>query len=330
MVVARAYSSVDMGPQGDAYFPPAFPLTFVSATSTVIELLDTEGRLQRYTGIFNLQDLSQGKHGTSLFTGYKQFAGGSAATAVLYELSGASLNGQMVVDFLKVGQVEALVRELFKGADRIDGSAQSDSLIGFAGDDVIFGWEAADVLSGGDGHDSISGNAANDTIDGGGGGDSLRGGQGDDLVRGDDGNDWLTGDLGNDILKGNLGSDTLDGGVGNDTLQGGLGDDLIIGSDGDDDLYGNLGNDTLVGNAGNDTLTGGFGADRFTLTKGLDVIADFHAEEGDTIAVVASTLPYSLLDSSDGLQIIRVGLGVTTLAGVTTATFDANASIVVI
>lgn len=320
-----------MGPGSSSFLPPAYPpANFVTLTPTTIELLDPEGRLQRYTGIFNLQDLAKGKHDTSLFTGYQQFAGGSASTSVLYEISGGSLNGQILIDAVKSDDIYGLAGEIFKGADLIEGSAQSDTLIGFSGNDELRGGGAADVLSGGDGNDSISGNQGADSIDGGAGSDVVRAGQGDDVVRGGDAADLLIGDLGDDVLNGNQGGDSLDGGAGQDALSGGLGDDLIIGGDDNDKLFGDLGNDTLTGNAGNDTLAGGLGADRFVLTRDFDVIADFKAGEGDTIAVLASNLPYSLADSADGLQIIRAGFGITTLTGISTATFDADASIIVI
>lgn len=93
-------------------------------------------------------------------------------------------------------------------------------------------------------------------------------------------------------------------------------------------MFGDLGADTLTGNAGNDALTGGQGADRFILSRDSDVIADFNAAEGDSIAILSSTLHYSLLDSADGLQISRADLGTTTLRGITTASFNENTSIV--
>lgn len=357
MVVARAFASVDMGPDGTSYLPPVFPLTFVSVSAFRIEVLDPLGRLQRYSGFFNLIDISRGKYDSSVFSGYRQFAGGSASTALLYEVSGAALNGQVVVDFLRAGDGDGLLAELFKGSDQIEGSAQADSLLGFAGSDLITAGDAADLLSGGDGRDTLrggqgddlirggeaadqlfgddgadflNGNQGADSLDGGGDRDTLFGGQGDDWLNGGAGGDQLSGDLGDDFLNGNLGGDTVDGGVGNDTLRGGQGGDLIIGGDGDDQLFGDLGADTLTGNAGNDTLTGGQGADRFILSRDSDVIADFNAAEGDSIAILSSALPYSLLDSADGLQISRADLGTTTLRGITTASFNENTSIVLI
>lgn len=375
MVVAKAYSRLNMGPGSTDYLPPAFPFTLAFASPSRVEIVDSQGRLQCYLGAFNLQDLSQGRHETSLFTGYQQFAGGSAASPLLYELSGGALNGQIVVDLLAAGNVQGLLAEILKGADQIDGSAQADLLLGFAGDDLMRGAEGADTISGGAGSDQIQGNQGADSLDGDAGRDTLRGGQGDDRLRGGDGADLLTGDLDNDLLVGNLGADSLDGGVGNDTLRGGQGDDLLLagdgrdqltgdlgndllngdlgddvldGGDGDDTLIGGLGDDQLLGadggdrlsgglgddtlhaHAGNDTLAGGFGADRFVLSRDLDVIVDFSAAEGDTIALLSSTLLYTLQDSADGLQIIRSGIGTTTLSGITTASFNEATSIVLI
>lgn len=331
MVVAKAYTKIDMLQRGVSYIPPTqFPPVFLVATATTLETLDAQQRLQRYTGVFNLRDLSQGIHRTSVFTGYTQFAGATAATPALYELSAGSLNGQVLVDFIKVGNADGLVVEIFKGADQLDGSGQSDTLLGFAGDDVIRGGDGADFLAGDDGNDFIHGNSGADTIEGGQGDDALRGGQGDDVLRGGDGGDQLFGDFGNDFLSGNLGADTLDGGAGSDVLRGGLGNDLIIGGDGDDALSGDLGNDTLVGGNANDSLVGGLGADRFILSDGFDLIADFNPSEGDVLAILPAALPYLLSDSAQGLQIIRAGFGITTLAGISAAGFDADSSFVFI
>lgn len=330
MVIAKARVAVNMGPGSTSYIAPVFPLRFVSVSPTLVDLLDPLGRLQRYSGSFNLQDLQRGNHSTSVFNGYQQFAGITATTALQYEISGAALNGQIVVDYLAAGNVYGLSAVLFAGSDQIDGSAQSDTLIGFAGDDQIRGADAADSLFGEDGNDFLNGNLGSDTLDGGAGADILRGGQGDDALHGGDGTDQLGGDLGNDVLKGGLGADSLDGGAGGDNLDGGQGDDLISGGDGQDRLIGDLGNDTLTGNEGNDTLQGGLGADRFVFSAGLDVILDFNQSQGDILAVATSSLPFTLVDSAAGLQLISATWGTTTLSGISSASFNEATAIVFI
>lgn len=330
MVVVRAYVSVSMGPGGTSYLPPQFPLRFVSVSPTLVDLLDSQGHLQRYYGSFNLQDLPKGNHSTSVFTGYQQFAGSTTTTALQYEISGAALNGQVVVDYLAAGNVYGLSAVLFSGNDQINGSAQSDTLIGFAGDDQIRGADGADSLFGEGGSDCVMGNQGSDTLDGGEGADLLRGGQGDDVLLGADGADELRGGLGNDLLFGGLAADSLYGAAGGDSLEGGQGDDLLAGDDGDDRLIGDLGNDTLIGGAGNDTLEGGLGSDRFVFSAGLDVIRDFNQSQGDTLAVATATLPFTLVDSAAGLQIISASFGTTTLSGVTSASFNETNVIVFI
>jgi Ca2+-binding RTX toxin-like protein len=330
MVVAKAYVSVGMGPGGTSYLPPQFPLRFVSVSPTLVDLLDSQGHLQRYYGSFNLQDLPRGNHSTSVFTGYQQFAGSTTTTALQYEISGAALNGKVVVDYLAAGNVYSLSAVLFSGGDQIDGSAQSDTLFGFAGDDQMRGADGADSLFGDDGNDFVNGNQGSDTLDGGAGADALRGGQGDDVLLGGDGSDQLAGDLGNDFLIGGLAADSLEGGTGNDSLEGGQGDDLLTGGDGNDRLSGDLGNDTLIGSAGNDTLEGGLGSDRFVFSAGLDVIRDFSQSQGDTLAVATASLPFTLVDSAAGLQIISASFGTTTLSGVSSASFNEATAIVFI
>jgi len=87
-------------------------------------------------------------------------------------------------------------------------------------------------------------------------------------------------------------------------LFGGSGNDALTGGAGDDALFGGLGDDTLAGGGGQDVLTGGAGADRFEFEIGedgvrvmqnvrlselgfeADVVEDFDAEEGDSIALM--------------------------------------------
>ena len=295
-VVFVAFQSVDMSPASTSYIPPDSLQSITAASPVEIDILDPLGRLQRYFGTFNLIDLQQQNYGTSTFTGYQQYVGATADTPLLYELSGASVNGQVAFEFINAGTPYALVEDVFKGADQFTGSGENDILAAFAGADTMRGRVGSDSLSGGDGADFLNGNEGFDTVQGGNGDDTLRGGKNGDVLRGGAGNDQLFGDLG------------------------------------DDELVGGQDNDRITGNAGNDTSTGGLGADVFVLSKDSDVIVDFSAVEGDIIEILTSTA-YSLgstgPDGSGDLQIIR-DVGTTTLLGVSLAGFDEEVSIVLI
>jgi len=296
MVALKAYSSVDMSPMSTSYIPPNSLQSITAVSPVKIDVLDPLGRLQRYFGTFNLIDLQQQIYGTSTVAGYQQYAGATEKTPLLYEFSGASINGQVAFGFINAGTPYALIEDIFKGADQLDGSDENDILAAFTGADNIRGLVGSDSLSGGDGADFLNGNQGVDTVEGGAGDDTLHGGKDGDVLRGDADNDQLFGDLG------------------------------------DDELFGGEGNDRITGNAGNDTSTGGLGADQFILSRDSDMIVDFNAFEGDIIEILTST-PYSLgstgPDGSGDLQIIR-DVGTTTLLGVSLAGFDANASIVLI
>lgn len=287
MVIVRASQSLNMLLGTTDYLPPVSLESLVSTSPTRIDALDPLGRLQSYFGSFNLLDLALQKYDTSTFTGYKQYMGATDATPLMYELTGASLNGQVIFDFLQFGDVPGLLDELFKEGDQIRGSDFNDSLVGFDGNDVI------------------------------------RAGAGSDLFSGNAGNDWLNGNQGEDTLYGRDGDDTLLGGQGNDVLIGGLGNDSLAGNLGNDLLIGDEDADRLNGNQGNDTLQGGLGADRFVLSKDFDVILDFNLLEGDKLEILAST-PYTLSSNGNGdLQIVR-DVGTTTLLGVILEGFDSS------
>lgn len=130
--------SVEMGPKSSSYLPPAYPpVNFVALTPTMIKLLDREERLRRYTGIFDRQDLVNGNHATSLFTGYQSLAGGSASTPVVSEGSGGSLHGQVLIDAVRADDIDGLLAEISKCSDWIEGSARSDALLDLWGNDEI-------------------------------------------------------------------------------------------------------------------------------------------------------------------------------------------------
>lgn len=292
MVLLRAYQSLNLLTGSTDYIPPASLTDFVSASPKRLDFVDPQGRLQEYYGVFNLPDLLVGKYDTSTFEAYRQYDGFSDFDPLMFEFNGASLNGQVVYDYIQAGDVRGLLSDLFGGDDLFDGSQQNDTLLGFGGQDILKGNAGGDLMSGNGGNDLVSGNQGLDT---------MFGGYGDDTVRGGQDNDALAGLLGLDWLLGNQGDDTLVGG---------------------DD------NDRLNGNQGNDTSKGGQGADVFVLSKDFDLIEDFNASEGDTIEVLAST-PYTLGSSLGGdVQIIR-DVGITTLAGVTLESFDPSSIITI-
>lgn len=279
MVVAKAFHSVDMGPGSSSYLPPASLSDVVAASATQIDALDPLGRLQRYFGEFNLADLAEQKYDTSTFTGYQQFAGSTDVfDDLVYELSGASVNGQVIAAFLAAGEAYALVGEIFKEADQITGSVENDILNGFTGDDVVKGSVGNDSISGNEGLDFVNGNQGDDVVGGDSAADTLHGGQGADVVTGGAGDDEVYGDDGDDFLNGNDGSDLVKGGLGNDTVRGGQGGDVVTGGGGDDDLYGDDGDDFVNGNDGGDVIRGGLGDDTLRGGQGVDLI---NGNEGD-------------------------------------------------
>ncbi|MFA7281815.1 MAG: DUF4214 domain-containing protein [Sterolibacterium sp.] len=101
---------------------------------------------------------------------------------------------------------------------------------------------------------------------------------------------------------------------------------LIVGSTLDDYLDGAGGNDTLQGGNGNDTLIGGTGADRFVFNlsdQGQHVIMDFHAPDGDHIALHA-LLDYTTSSGADGNALLSLSNGASiVLIGVAAAAVDA-------
>ena len=136
--------------------------------------------------------------------------------------------------------------------------------------------------------------------------------------------DNWTGTKRDDVMSGNGGNDVIQGMGGNDRIYGGLGQDRLLGGDGNDFLQGNEGADMLAGGAGSDTLHGGRGADELwggnnlnfsgdsspdyfvydyasdsRSGDGIDVIKDFHPEEGDKINIGATEEGYSYNQSYD-------------------------------
>ncbi len=184
-------------------------------------------------------------------------------------------------------------------SDVIMAGAGNDSITGGSGNDHLYG--AASVAVQGDGSDTITGGAGNDYLQGNAGDDRLDGGIGSDRIQGGQGNDSIVGNSGNDSVNGNLGSDTIDGGEGNDSLRGGQGGDSIQGGTGNDVLMGDLGADTLAGGTGIDVLVGGGDADVFVFSTG---------EATFTTGGALAYMTDMITDFTDGVDHIRLGLGV--------------------
>jgi Ca2+-binding RTX toxin-like protein len=225
MVVARAFTRVDMSadPGNTTFLPPTVPALEAAVTSpTQIDVLDPLGRLQQYLGSSNLEDLSLGVFGTSVFTGFNQYATSvSQEASRSYQISDALLNGQQLLDSITSGGVGGLLEVLYGGADQIFGSELgdfNDILCGYGGNDFISGGAGADWLDGGNGVDTLNGNVGNDIVSG---------GVGDDILRGGRDQDELYGEIGNDTLNGNLGDDTMEGGLGSDLFILSRGFDVI-------------------------------------------------------------------------------------------------------
>jgi serralysin len=186
------------------------------------------------------------------------------------------------------------------GDDRIQGTAQRDTIFAQNGDDRVFGL---------DGRDDLFGEGGNDTLVGGFGNDRLNGGGGDDLLRGD---------VGNDRLSGGSGFDTLSGGIGNDTLIGGgatdrfnfvvntgtdAGFDVIVDFDETTEFInlGSFGSFSDLDTNGDNQLTN---ADTFVSTSGqtttIDVGAAFGLAFGTQVLTVTNVIN-SPLDCNDFL-----------------------------
>jgi hypothetical protein len=202
------------------------------------------------------------------------------------------------------------------------------AIVGDDGDNLIEGTPITNFISGRGGDDTILGAEGNDYLEGERGDDFISAGPGDDYVIGGDGADFLNGNEGNDGMFGGDGDDVIYGGKGNDFINGNAGNDFLRGDLGNDVVRGGNGNDTLNGNGGNDVLYGDLGADLFLLSMGNDIIADFRIGEGDTIGIVSGQT-YSLAQSGADL-LVRRDLGITTLANVSLAAFEAANPIILV
>ena len=87
---------------------------------------------------------------------------------------------------------------------------------------------------------------------------------------------------------------------------------MIFGGKDNDILYGGDGNDVLNGGSDDDTLIGGSGADTFFINRGISVIVDFDANEGDILKFGKYLTNVSYEQDGDNL-LVKSDQGVTTI-----------------
>ena len=101
---------------------------------------------------------------------------------------------------------------------------------------------------------------------------------------------------------------------------------MLYGNEDQDILWGNEGDDYLNGGKSDDILWGGEGADQFGLSKGLDVIKDFQATDGDTLKIPIDS--NFVLMEREGSAFLLTDRGSFLLEGVSKDAFDMSASTV--
>jgi Ca2+-binding RTX toxin-like protein len=306
-------------------------------------VLNNYGEVSTFTGVGFTYD-TFGHPTGGIVTGLQETYNGQLE----YQISGMNSSVSSWVNWANNDDTLGAMKEVFGGADTLQGSLGADTLGGFAGNDSISGGAGNDFINGGPSIDGVS--AGNDTISGGAGDDTIGSVNGTTYLRGDDGNDVIQGGSGFDDINGNKGDDTIDGGsgggdwlvggqgadlitahagggllygnMGNDTLVGSNGADVILGGQGDDLITGGGGNDYISGDRGNDTETGGAGADTFhgIQAMGIDKVMDFHLAEGDRVMLdpgmsytVSQVGADTVIDVGGGNEMILVGVQMSTL-----------------
>lgn len=203
--------------------------------------------------------------------------------------------------------------DVLRDIERVLGGTLNDSLTGNGLDNALKGGTGNDSLSGLGGDDILTGGFGNDVIDGGTGVDhaiyvgtgaitvdlALAGpqatGQGTDTLISIE---QVTTADGNDRVAGNILANWLSTGLGNDTVKGAQGNDLLLAGGGNDKLYGGSGDDQLSGGAGADQFYFGTGG-------GSDTVTDFQ----------------------NGVDVVAIGLGADSFAGLTITDSGADAII---
>ena len=211
---------------------------------------------------------------------------------------------------------------MFAGDDTMDGMGGNDTMDGGAGDDVMDGGAGNDDMQGGYGDDMLIGGIGNDTMDGGRGSDLLEGGDGDDtLISRADTGEQRAGQL---VLDDPSRPD--DGAIHEEYLkladwidQEIVGDDVLVGGAGADkfqfETLINGKKDILAEHTMDNRMIHWHGVagenkyihDHWVDGLGIDVIADYNKEEGDTISVIGHTtnveVDYRTIDTDgDGVD----------------------------
>lgn len=275
-----------------------------------------------------------------------QFQGSNGINYINYYLNDSSM-GKEKVGSLAVASVSETESNLLVG------TSENQTFV-YEGAATLSIWTNA-------GNDTITTGSGDDWIRTGGGDDIIDAGQGDDHVFAGDGDDIVYMSPGADIEDGGDGVDTLILGywagdysgtinleTGANFAAGGAdnadhkvynfeniiiqhsGDMTIYGTSGDNIITTGSGSDIVYAGAGNDTLTGNGGADTFVFIEGetgTDAITDFDLAEGDKLdlssyGITSETTAAALMsDATGGINITIDGNIVTTISGVTVASF---------
>lgn len=208
------------------------------------------------------------------------------------------------------------------GDDTMDGMGGNDKMDGGAGDDVMDGGAGNDDMQGGYGDDLLKGGTGNDTMDGGRGSDLLEGGDGDDVLisRADTGEQRAGQLVLDDPSRPEGGAiheeylklaDWIDQEI--------VGDDVLVGGAGADkfqfETLINAKKDILAEHTMDNRMIHWHGVagenkyihDHWVDGLGIDVVADYNKEEGDTISVIGHTtnveVDYHTIDTDgDGVD----------------------------
>lgn len=189
----------------------------------------TNGDRHHFRGTFSVNILAQSLGGTGTSWEF------SNAGNVFFQLTEAKIQATKAYKAgvsASLTDDRAVIADIFKSHDFIDGSAAADVLSGFKGNDTIVA-SAGDIVNGGDTKDKdvitfveatgpvqialVKGVSTEFFVGGVGGGFVVN----VESVVGSSSGDTLTGDGDANIIDGGAGNDTITGGGGKDTLTGG-------------------------------------------------------------------------------------------------------------
>ena len=262
--------------------------------------------------------------------------GGAGNDTADYSSSGAGVNINLIAGAGSGGDAAG------------DTLTQIENLVGSHYGDVLFGDDGANALYGGDGIDVLQGGAGPDVLDGGASLDwvgyfDATGPLTIDLATPANSSAFFTDDtlisieiIGGaanftNTFQGDAAPNIFIGGSASDTIAGGGGGDLLQGGGGTDTIVGEAGTDAVMGNKGDDILYGGADADGFYFqdNDGDDVIWDFDITLDRFVFISANYNDLADLGFSEvgGNAIITYGSATITVAGVTQAQVDSDASL---